>query len=314
MVATGKKMETNTTTSGSIRKLSRLRTKHPAELLFQILNYGFLTFFALLTLLPFWHVFVVSVTSYESYLNNKFILFPVDLSFSSYVTILGDSKIHQSFLLTVLIVVTSTLLHLLLTAIMSFPLSRNELKGRNVIMVFMVVTMLFSGGLIPHYLLIKQLGLINNVLVFIIPGAFAGFSVILMLNFFKQIPPSLDEAARIDGAGHLYVLFKIFIPLSMPIISTLALFYGVGKWNDWFTAVIFIDKAALYPIQNILREFLILGNMDTIGSGVFSKDANKLIVSIKMAIIVVATLPIVIVYPFLQKHFVKGVLLGSIKQ
>ncbi|MBP1989452.1 carbohydrate ABC transporter permease [Paenibacillus eucommiae] len=284
------------------------------EMTFQLLNAIFLTAFALLTVIPFWHVFVVSITSYESYLNNRFILFPRDISFSSYVTILSDEAIHRSFLLTVGIVIVSTFLHLLITAITAFPLSRYYLKGRNVFLLFIIITMLFSGGLIPNYLLIKNLGLINNVLVFIIPGMFVGFNTILMLNFFKQIPESLEEAARIDGAGHMYTLFKIFIPLSMPIMATLALFYGVGKWNDWFTALIFIDQAKLFPIQNILREFLILGNMDSIRNGAVQGDPLKLIVSNKMAIVVVATLPIMLVYPFLQKHFVKGVLLGSIKQ
>ncbi|MCQ6562318.1 carbohydrate ABC transporter permease [Paenibacillus mendelii] len=284
------------------------------EFLFNVCNYGLLAFFGLVTILPFWHVFVVSITSYQSYLNNKFIMFPVDISFSSYGVLLSDPKIHRSFLITVFIVMASTLLHLAITAITAYPLSRSYLKGRNAMMLFIIITMLFSGGLIPHYLLIKYLGLLNNILVYIIPGAFSGFSAILMLNFFKQIPDSLEEAARIDGAGHLYILVNIFIPLSMPIISTLALFYGVGKWNDWFTAVIFVDKASLYPIQNILREFLILGNMDTIGKGMFESDSYKLIINIKMAIIMVATLPIILVYPFMQKHFVKGVLLGSIKQ
>lgn len=304
----------HTPTTPSLKLKSPSKPLQIGELLFNICNYGLLSFFGLLTILPFWHVFVVSITSYQSYLNNKFIMIPENVSFSSYAVILGDPKIHRSFLLTVFIVVVSTLFHLAITAITSYPLSRSYLKGRNVMMLFIIFTMLFSGGLIPHYLLIKYLGLMNNVWVYIIPGAFSGFSAILMLNFFKQIPESLEEAARIDGAGHFYILVKIFIPLSMPILTTLALFYGVGKWNDWFTAVIFIDNARLYPIQNILREFLIVGNMDTIGKGIFGNDTYKLIVSIKMAIIMVATLPIMLVYPFMQKHFVKGVLLGSVKQ
>ncbi len=279
--------------------------------LFDIVNYTLLSLVGILTLLPFWHVLAVSLSSYENFVSSKFLLIP-DFNFSAYY-IVGTGKIYKSFLLTVFIVIVSTLLHLVITTVSAYPLSRKYLRGRTYMLVFILITMLFGGGLIPYYLLIRELGFMNNIMVYLIPGIFAGFNTILMKNFFMQIPDSLEEAAKIDGAGDLYILYRLFIPLSMPIISTIALFYGVGKWNDWFTAVLFVDNSALYPIQNILRAMVIEGKMDTLGSGIFKNEEFKLAISVKMAVIVAATLPIVFVYPFLQRHFVKGVLLGSIK-
>ncbi len=279
--------------------------------LFEIINYSAMALVGILTLLPFWHVFAVSISSYEKFVSSKFLLIP-DFNFSAYY-IVGTEKIYKSFLLTVFIVVVSTLLHLIITTISAYPLSRKYLRGRTYMLVFILITMLFGGGLIPYYLLLRELGFVNNIMVFLIPGIFAGFNTILMKNFFMQIPDSLEEAAKIDGAGDLYILYRLFVPLSMPIMSTVALFFGVGKWNDWFTAVLFIDNNSLYPIQNILRAMVIEGKMDTLGSGIFKNSEFKLAISVKMAVIVTATIPIICVYPFLQRHFVKGVLLGSIK-
>jgi len=180
-------------------------------------------------------------------------------------------------------------------------------------LLFLLITMLFGGGLIPYYLVIKDLGLIDNVLVHIIPGLVSGFNIILMKNFIQQIPGSLIEAARIDGAGFFRILFQIIAPLSKPILATLALFFGVGKWNEWYTTVLFINDPDLYPIQNILRQMVVEGNMDTIGSGIVNRPEFTLSISIKMAVIVIATVPIMLVYPFLQKHFVKGIFMGSVK-
>ena len=294
-----------------IPKSNKIR-KSIGETAFDLFDYTFLTIFAMITLLPFWNVLVISFTSYEQYAKSKLLLFPKGFTVGAYY-IIGNPKIYISFLLTAFIVVVTVFLHLLFTAVTAYPLSKKYLKGRTAMLVYVLITMLFGGGLIPYYILIRNMHLIDNILVYIIPGLFSGFHMILVKNFFMQIPDSLDEAAKIDGANDLFILFRVYIPLSMPILSTIALFFAVGKWNDWFTAVLFVSNSKLYPIQNTLRAMVIEGNIDSFGKGMFQNDEYTLSVAIKMAVIAVATLPVICVYPFLQKHFVKGVMLGSIK-
>jgi len=277
-----------------------------------VVIYGVFILLSAITLIPFMNIVSISLSDYGAVVTNKAMIFPEGFNFDAYY-IIGDPAVLKSFLLTVFIVVVSTILHLLLCLLTAYPLSKKDLPGRNVMLLFLLITMLFGGGLIPYYLVIKDLGLIDNVLVHIIPGLVSGFNIILMKNFIQQIPGSLIEAARIDGAGFFRILFQIIAPLSKPILATLALFFGVGKWNEWYTTVLFINDPDLYPIQNILRQMVVEGNMDTIGSGIVNRPEFTLSISIKMAVIVIATVPIMLVYPFLQKHFVKGIFMGSVK-
>ena len=277
-----------------------------------VVIYGVFILLSAITLIPFMNIVSISLSDYGAVVTNKAMIFPEGLNFDAYY-IIGDPAVLKSFLLTVVIVVVSTVLHLLVCLLTAYPLSQKNLPGRNMMLLFLLVTMLFGGGLIPYYLVIKDLGLIDNVLVHIIPGLVSGFNIILMKNFIQQIPGSLIEAARIDGAGFFRILFQIIAPLSKPILATLALFFGVGKWNEWYTTVLFINDPDLYPIQNILRQMVVEGNMDTIGSGIVNRPEFTLSISIKMAVIVIATVPIMLVYPFLQKHFVKGIFMGSVK-
>ena len=289
----------------------RLRKRKPLGIA-DVVIYGVFILLSAVTLIPFMNIIAISLSDYGAVVTNKAMIFPEGLNFDAYY-IIGDPAVLKSFLLTVMIVVVSTVLHLLLCLLTAYPLSKKDLPGRNVMLLFLLITMLFGGGLIPYYLVIKDLGLIDNVLVHIIPGLVSGFNIILMKNFIQQIPGSLIEAARIDGAGFFRVLFQIIAPLSKPILATLALFFGVGKWNEWYTTVLFINDPDLYPIQNILRQMVVEGNMDTVGSGIVSRPEFTLSISIKMAVIVIATVPIMLVYPFLQKHFVKGIFMGSVK-
>lgn len=206
-----------------------------------------------------------------------------------------------------------TLFSMLLTCLMAYGLSRKDLDGRNFIMFMVLFTMLFSGGMIPTFLVVKEMGLIDSYAALIVPSAINAFNLIIMRNFFQNLPEGLEESAKIDGAGDWGILFRIVIPLSMPAIATISLFYAVTYWNTYMQAILYLNDAAKWPVQVILRQIVILASglaADTSGMEDIVRPPEQ---TVKMAVIVVATLPILCVYPFLQKHFAKGALLGSIK-
>ena len=213
--------------------------------------------------------------------------------------------------MTIFYVVVGTVLHLIMCLITAYALSVRNLPGRKVMLMILVIPMLFGGGLIPTYLVIKSLGMLDSIWVFIIPGLVSPFNIILMKNFLLQVPDSLFEAAQIDGAKHTTILFRIVAPLSKPILATLALFTGVGRWNDWFTAVMYINDTKLYPIQNVLRDLTLGGS--SLAPSIFTSSRYTADISVQMAVTIIATVPIILVYPFLQKYFVKGIFMGSIK-
>jgi putative aldouronate transport system permease protein len=283
-----------------------------ADRTFMFFNYLLLAFVAFTTAYPFLTVIVKSLTTFKVDAISGAKRTILDIGAYSYI--LKNESIYSSFLLTILVVVISTVLHLLITVLIAYPLSKKKLKGRIVILVYVVLTMVFSGGLIPYYLLIRDLGLRNNPAVYVVVGLVSGFNIIIAKNFFSSIPQSLEESAKMDGASDFTVLFKIVLPTSKPIISTLALWFAVGKWNDWMTGLLFMSKGKFLIIQNVLRDMLIqntgMGNM----LGLAQSDKFMLMDNVKMAVVVVATLPIICVYPFVQKYFIKGILLGSIKE
>lgn len=275
-----------------------------------VVIYLFLALVTITMLVPFMNILAISLSDYASVVKNKAMIWPRNIQLGAY-SIIFNEEVYLSMLLTAFIVVAGTLLHIIVGIMAAYPLSKKTLPGRKPMLVFILITMLFSGGLIPYYFVIKGLGLDNNVLVYILPGAAGAYTIVMMKNFILQIPTSLEEAALIDGANYLYILFRIIIPLSKPIIATLALFYGVGRWNDWFTAVLFIQDKRLYTIQNVLRDMVIESNMGAFGPIDLTRTYSD---SVKMAAIIIATVPIMIVYPFLQKYFVKGIFMGSVKQ
>lgn len=291
-----------------MRKQRRLKTNRFT--LADAVIYLSLAAVTLTMILPFMNIIAVSLSDYASVVQNKALLWPKNIHFSAY-SIIFNEEVYRSMLLTAFIVVTGTLLHIFVCILAAYPLSKKQLPGRKAMLIFILITMLFSGGLIPYYFIIKGLGLDNNILVYILPGAAGAYTIVMMKNFLLQISPSLEEAALIDGGNYLYILFKIIIPLSKPIIATLALFFGVGRWNDWFTAVLFIQNKKLYTIQNVLRDMVIESNMGAFGSIDLTKSYST---SVKMAAIIIATAPIMAVYPFLQKYFVKGIFMGSVKE
>ncbi|TBL70744.1 carbohydrate ABC transporter permease [Paenibacillus thalictri] len=265
-----------------------------------------------LMLLPFIFILSGSFVSSEELLVRKFVIIPHHFSFEAYQFIFASKTIYHSLLISILITVVGTFINVLLTALMAYPLSRPTLLYRKQLMLLVVFTMLFSGGMIPTYLIVKSLGLLNTYWSLWLPTAISAFNLILLKSFFQQMPDGIEEAAKIDGCNELQTLLKIIMPLSMPAIATFSLFYAVGHWNNYFHALLYINDADKWPIQVWLRQIVILSN------GGFSDSAasSEAVIppgTIKYAIIVVATIPVMIVYPFLQKHFAKGVMLGSVK-
>ncbi len=280
--------------------------------LFDTANYTVLLIVGIVTVLPFLYVISGSLVSSEELLVRKVVLVPTHITWDAYRFIFASKTIYQSLISTVFITVVGTFINLLLTTLMAYPLAKKTLRGRSKLMLLIVFTMLFNGGMIPTYLVVKSMGMLDTYWSLWIPSAISAFNLILLRNFFQQLPEGLEESAKIDGCNDLRILYSIVVPLSLPAMATFALFYAVGHWNSFFSAVLYINDSKMWPIQVWLRQIVMLS------SGGFT-DANALseaVVppeSIKYAVIVVAAVPILLLYPFLQKHFAKGVLLGSVK-
>jgi len=280
--------------------------------LFSIVNITLLAIIGIVTVLPFIHVVAGSFTTSAELAVKKFILIPTVWSFDAYKFIFSTNTIFKAMGVSVGVTLFGTLFSMFTTALMAYGLSRRDLDGRRLIMFLVVFTMLFSGGLIPTFLVVREMGLIDSYLALIIPSTISAFNLIIMKNFFQNVPEGLEESAKIDGCNDFGILFRIVLPLSMPAIATISLFYAVTYWNTYLSAILYLDSSAKWPIQVLLRQIVVLA------SGLeFSSDLDSAVPppdqTIKMAVIVVATIPILLVYPFLQKHFAKGALIGSIK-
>ena len=219
--------------------------------------------------------------------------------------------------ISIFVTFVGTIYSMVISATAAYTLSKKMIPGNKILFTIAIIPMFFSGGLIPYYLTIKNVGLINNLLVLIIPSAISTFYLILLKNSFDDIPPSIEESAKIDGANDMYIFFKIVIPTSVPVIATISLFYAVDKWNDYYTALLFLTDRNLYPLQLVLREVIqnftmFLGS--NIGQEIARTNSVMYTRSLQMAVIVIATIPILCVYPFLQKHFTKGIMLGAVKE
>lgn len=290
----------------------------------QVVIYMLLLLLGFVTLYPFWNSLVISLNSGADTALGGITFWPRSPTLDNYEVVLGDSRIGQAFLISALRTVSGTLLSVLFTAVLAYGLSRHELMGRKYYMVFCVVTMYFSGGLIPTFLLLREFGMMDTFWVLIIPGMISVYNMIIFRTFFLGLPAGLAESARIDGCNHIGVLIRIILPISGPVVATLSLFTAVYHWNDWFSASIYINNPNLIPIQTLLKQILnsnIVTDqlLQAIGTNAAAQDRLSLVQTVTsksliMATTMVATLPIVLVYPFLQKYFVKGVLIGSIKE
>ncbi|WP_199621107.1 carbohydrate ABC transporter permease [Paenibacillus alkalitolerans] len=291
-----------------------IQDKSLGSRIFDGINYTLLLLIALVTILPFVHVIAGSFTTVTELAQKQFVIIPTVWSLDAYKYIFSTNVIFKSLGVSVGVTLFGTLFSMFLTALMAYGLSRRDLDGRKTIMFMVLFTMLFSGGMIPTFLVVKEMGLIDSYAALIVPTAINAFNLIIMRNFFQNLPEGLEESAKIDGCGDWGILFRIVIPLSMPAIATISLFYAVTYWNTYFQAILYLNDASKWPVQVILRQIVVLASglaADTSGFGDdYVRPPEQ---TVKMAVIVVATLPILIVYPFLQKHFAKGALLGSIK-
>lgn len=284
--------------------------KTPGNIVFNLLLYTFLVLFAVVMLYPFFFVVVESLQTVVPG-NTGVPQYIYDLSAYTYV-ITEVEGFLWSFLWSITVCIVAAGLHVFFCVLSAYPLTKKNLKGRNGFLLFIVFTMLFNGGMIPFYLLMRDLKLFNNPLIYILPGLVSGFDIIIAKNFLSGISPSLGESAYLDGANEYQTFLRIYLPLSKPIMATIALWSFVGKWNDWMTGLLYMQqKPELVLIQTFLRR--ILNAATTQQGGAVDSEVLNLSTSIRMAIIVVGMLPVVLMYPFVQKHFVKGVMLGSVK-
>lgn len=284
--------------------------------IFNIFNYTFLTILTLLFIIPFLIILSTSfVSEAELIRRGSFILIPDRVDLTAYKTLLSQgSVLYKAYGVTIMRVVAGTFLNLVFTAMMAYGLARKQLPGRNIILFLVFITMLFSGGLVPTYLLLKFLNLTNTFWVMIVPGLISAWYLLIMKSFFSQLPESLEESATIDGASPLRILLSIMIPLSLPMLATIGLFYGVNHWNAWFDATIYISNPDLMPVQVLLRRIVLtMTSQDLDTAMLVNMQERATPQALRGAMIMVTTLPIICVYPFLQKHFIKGVLIGSIK-
>lgn len=272
--------------------------------------------FALCTIYPLYNVLLSSVTPYQDTVSSGFYLFPKTIDWTSYELLFKDATVPRSLLVSLTVTLLGIAYSLFLSVTMGYALSKKGYFGRNFVLIFVVITMFFSGGLIPYYLVVRDVGLIDSVFSMIIPTGINTFYMILIKSYFSTIPENLEESARIDGANDIYILFKIVIPISAPILATITLFYAVDRWNDWFNAMLFIKSPDKLPLQIILRNMLVSLEMSSLSQAAVAIQESKRTIyaeSLRSAIIIITSLPILMFYPFLQKYFTKGLMLGSIK-
>lgn len=279
--------------------------------IFDAVNYTLLVLIALVCILPFVYVLAVSFTAPHIVAQGGFILYPKEFSLAAYKYIFSTNTLIRSLGISIYVTTLGTLVNLVLTSLLAYPLSRRNLRGRKWMMLGILFTMLFSGGLIPTYYVVRSLHMIDTLWSLMIPTAISAFNLIILKNFFQQMPDGLEDSAKIDGCNDVSILLRIVLPLSLPAIATFALFYAVDHWNRYFQAVMYINDNTKWPVQVILREIVINANSRIGDTNIEEMYIQPL--TIKMAVIVFATLPIIAVYPFLQKHFAKGVMLGSVK-
>lgn len=284
--------------------------------LFDIINYFLLAIVLTIVLYPLIFVAVASISNPAAVVKGEVWLLPKDINFTGYEKVFANKEILNGYMNTILYTVVGTIVNVGMTILAAYPLSRKDFRGRNIFTALFVFTMFFSGGLIPTYLIVKDLGMTNTMWALIIPNAVAVWNIIIMRTFFQQsIPFEIQESAQMDGCGNFKILLRIILPLSMPILAVMTLFYSVAHWNSFFSALIYLTERDKYPLQLFLREILIQSNMqDMIQTS--EESLAKTIMeaeSIKYALVIVANLPILMLYPFLQRYFVKGMVIGAIK-
>lgn len=274
-----------------------------------------LTLVAILMVYPIVNVLAISLSSYYETLKTPWMIFPRDVTLEGYEYVINNEDFWRSYLNSIIVTAGTTVIGLSVTALMAWPLARKELKGKAFFMGIVIFTMVFNAGTIPNYLNMKELGLLDSLWALILPGAFSGFNCVIMINFFRQLPYDLIESASIDGASEPYIFARIVLPLSKPVLASIALFLAVGAWNSYFGAQVYIRDRELWPMALYLKELLTEATSAMLDAGAdpgaISSVTNPK--TIQYASIIISTVPIMCIYPFLQKYFAKGVMLGSVK-
>lgn len=286
------------------------RYNTPGGRVFDAFNVVLLGAIGLLALLPFLFIFAGSLATEAEITRRSFFIWPEQLSLDAYTEIFSTPVFVRSLAITIGVTVVGTLIQLALTVCMAYPLAKKELPGRRLIISLIIFTMVFSAGMIPTFLMVKDLGLLDTWWALILPMAVNPFSLIIIKNFFQELPVELEESAKIDGATELRILWSILLPLSKPVLATFALFYAVGIWNDFMSPLLYLNDSSMWTLQMYLRQVTVATTL-----AVDNPDPSYIppAQGIKYAIVIVATVPILLFYPFLQKHFAKGILIGSVK-
>lgn len=298
--------------------MATIHKKSPGEIIFEVLNTGFLSFLCVVMLYPLIHVLFASVSNgYELMAHTGLLFKPAGFSLEAYRKVFTNPMIMRGFGNTFFLLVIGVSVNILMTSMAAYVLSRKNVYWKNFIMKMIVFTMFFQGGLVPFFLQVKALGLLDTLWSVIFAFAISAFNMIIMRTYFMTIPDSLEESAKMDGANDFTVLFRIILPVAKPVVATMVLYYGVARWNGYFYVMIFLNDRIKYPISLILREILIANSMMGIegGGGIAEnmEDDDLIIDTIKFATTMIATVPILLIYPFLQKYFVKGAMIGSVK-
>jgi putative aldouronate transport system permease protein len=278
------------------------------DFIFDCIINAILIVVALFCVVPLLYVFSVSLTPFSEVLRRGgFIIVPHKITFSAYKQLLNQQAVYRSFFVSVRLTLIGTAINILLTTLLAYPLSRKNLPGRKFFHLYISFTMLFSGGIVPTYLVVRQLKLLNTLWAMILPNAVWTFNTLVMKSYFENIPEEMFESAKIDGAGEFTILCFILIPLAVPTIMTVSLFYLVAHWNQYFQAILYITRQSLQPLQVVVRQLLNMVNaMD-------NPDLSIPTVTLQNAIVIFASVPVIVIYPFIQKYFIKGVMLGAIK-
>jgi len=288
--------------------------RSPSNIIFDIFNICVMLVLIVFTLYPFLYVAFASVSEPDLLRGFEGILYkPLGMQFDAYKAVLSNSLILTGYRNTIFYVLGGTFLNVMLTAMLGYALSRRGPRLMPYCMLLIVFTMFFNGGLIPTYFIMKNLGLVNSWFAVIVPGLVSTYNLIIMRTHFQGMPIELEESAKIDGANEMTVFFKIMLPLSMPIVAVMILYYGVGHWNSWFNAAIYLNDAEKFPLQLVLRNILTMNATDDSLVGLGSRKGQDMNEIVKYASVMVSIIPIIMVYPFLQKYFAKGVMIGAIK-
>jgi len=299
----------------SLRETKKAKYRLNKVSVFDVVLYTLMGLLALIMAFPFYYMLIVSIGTYESINSGVMYLFPTVVDWSSYQLIFTTSSFLSSILVTLFITIVGTGIGIIVSVAGAYPMSKKDMPGNKLMFNMIIITMFFGGGMIPTYLIIQKIGLIDSIWSMIWPCLTGSFNIILLKNFFEELPPSLEESAKIDGANDFVILFKIVIPMSMPVIATISLFLAVGHWNEYFNGILYIIDQNKYPLQLVLRGVLLdaATNLSGAAAQIAANEKPFYAITLQMAIAAIATIPIVVVYPFIQKYFTAGIMLGAVK-